>query len=197
MNLHSDETIRYYDQNADEYVRSTVGIDMSSFYEPFLAMIPRSGRILDAGCGSGRDTKAFLDRGYAVTAFDASERLAASASQLAGVPVQVLRFQDMAFDGEFDGVWASASLLHVPRVEMHDVIRQIVKALRIGGTFYASFKLGSGERFDGERLFTDFDESKLRQLVEACPESSLSKLWTTKDARSERCEQWINILARK
>lgn len=197
MNLHSDNTIRFYDDNADEYARSTVGIDMSSFYEPFLARLPSGGRILDAGCGSGRDTKAFLGRGYAVTAFDASEQMAAAAAQNTGIEVGVQRLQNVEYDQNFDGVWASASLLHLPRAEVPDAVRRLAKALRLDGVLYASFKSGIGEQVEDGRLFTFFTKQELRKLFRAISLLSLERLWTTKDSRPNRCEQWLNVLATK
>lgn len=197
MNLPSDETIRYFDQNADEYALSTVGIDMSAFYEPFLAMVSQGRAILDAGCGSGRDTKAFLDRGYAVTAFDASENMASLAAKTTGIRVGVRRLQDVDFGCDFDGVWASASLLHLPRADLLDAITRLAKALRLGGVLYASFKLGIGEQVADGRLFTYLSETELRSLLRVVPLLSLATLWTTADLRPSRSDRWLNVLATK
>src|SRR5688500_10452441 len=101
-----DPTIAYYDRHAGEYARSTLGVDVRALYGPFLTLIPEGGRILDAGCGSGRDAKAFLDLGYRVLAFDASRTMAELASRTTGLEVRVLRFEDVTFDREFDGIWA-------------------------------------------------------------------------------------------
>lgn len=195
MNRPFNSTIQYYDDHAEDYARSTVDVDMSSLYKPFLAMVPNCGRILDAGCGAGRDTKSFIDLGYDVTAIDASARMAALASRLAGVPVKVVRFREMSFNQEFDGVWACASLLHVPSSELADVVGRVEKSLRPGGVFYASFKHGSGERTEGGRLFNDLTEGQVTQLIANHPSLSLAKIWTTLDARPERNDQkWVNVL---
>jgi len=106
--------VDYYEAQAETYYRSTVGLDMSSIYPRFLSELSPGAHIADAGCGSGRDAKAFLERGYVVTAFDASPRMANLASAYTGQKCHVLRFQEMEFRREFDGIWACASLLHVP-----------------------------------------------------------------------------------
>jgi 2-polyprenyl-3-methyl-5-hydroxy-6-metoxy-1,4-benzoquinol methylase len=64
----------YYDDHADQFVRGTLAVDMAELYKPFLEHVPAGGRILDAGCGSGRDTRAFLAQGYEVVAMDARRR---------------------------------------------------------------------------------------------------------------------------
>lgn len=198
MNRHSENTIQYYDDHAEGYARSTVGIEFSSLYEPFLRMVPKGGRILDAGCGSGRDAKAFLDLGYNVIAIDASERMAMLASQLIGPPVSVMRFQEMSYDQAFDGVWACASLLHVPRPEIAGVIDRMARSLRLGGVLYASFKQGERERLEGVRLFNDMTEGQIEQVFSGFPSLSIVRIWITADIRPERVgEQWVNVLVRK
>lgn len=192
-----DETLSYYEANAEAYARSTVGIDMSEHYARFLPSIPVGGAILDAGCGSGRDAKVFRERGYVVTAFDASPAMSAVASRYAGIPVATLRLQDLDFQNEFDGVWASASLLHVPRADLGDVLRRVCRAIRDGGILYASFKLGNGERAEGARRFTDCDERYLNELVLARPELQMLSTWIDTDSRTERDCRWISMLARK
>ena len=124
VNQPSDETIRstlaYYNSHADEFVRRTRNLDLSATREAFTALLPRAGRILDAGCGSGRDSLAFLEGGFSVTAFDGSNALAQLASTLTGLRVLCLRFAELTFASEFDGVWACASLLHLPPDDLDD-----------------------------------------------------------------------------
>lgn len=197
MSPHSDPdpTIAYYESNAERFVAETAGVDMRSLYEPFLALIPAGGHILDAGCGSGRDTRAFLDLGYRVTAFDGSSRLAGLASKLTGQQVLVLKFQDLAFHQELDGIWACASLLHVPRSELSDVLDRLRRCLRRGGAMYASFKLGTGERWENERRFTDFDQAALQTFLAAHGGFETVRMWVTDDLRLGRVgERWLNII---
>lgn len=190
-----DTTTRYYTENAQAFFADTVAVSMDSLYTRFLPYIPPGGHILDAGCGSGRDTLAFLQKGYRVTAFDASPTLAALAERHTGQPVQVLRFQDLAWRREFDGIWACASLLHVPAADLPEALGRLALALRPGGVLYASFKYGRGEREHRGRNFTDFDEAGLRTLLGQVPDLTERETWTTEDLRPGRAaERWLNTL---
>jgi SAM-dependent methyltransferase len=194
----SERTIAYYDANAEAYLLETVDVPMGTLYESFLELVPSGGRILDAGCGSGRDAREFLRRGYEVTAIDASSVLARVASERTGVHVTVLRFEDMSWDSKFDGVWACASLLHVPRADIDGVFNRFIKALRPGGGWYVSFKLGEAEEFRESRLFSDYTEQSLRELVRRHPQLELARGWVTDDARAERVgHRWLNALLKR
>ncbi len=154
--------------------------------------------ILDAGCGSGRDTLAFLERGYEVTAMDASETMAKLASRHTGRPVLHMSFDEMQFQTRFGGVWACASLLHVPRQCMPSVLDRFVLALKAGGVMYASFKYGEKEVVRNDRLFNDYSEDKFRRLLDTRPEIELVRLWLTVDLRPGcRDTVWLNVLLRK
>lgn len=193
----SQASIAYYDQHAHVFCADTVRLDLQPLYARFLAHIPASGHILDAGCGSGRDIRAFLNRGYAVTAFDASPALAAQASAYSGLPVQVLRFQDMDWQQCFDGIWACASLLHVPLRELPNILHRLAVALKPGGILYASFKYGDGERQHRDRHFTDLDETGLADVLRAVPDFTALETWMTGDRRPERADEpWLNTLLR-
>ena len=164
-------------------------------YARFLPLLPAGGHILDVGCGSGRDARAFLAQGYTVTAFDASPALAQQATAYCGIPVQVLRVQEVPWVACFDGIWACASLLHVPLRELPEVLGRLTVALKPGGILYLSFKHGHGERQQEGRHFTDLDEAGLLTLLDATPGLLLRELWITADQRPERhAEQWLNAL---
>ena len=198
MNQHSDSTIRYYDDHADQYVQDTVGVEMQSLYDPFLELISPGGKILDAGCGSGRDSKTFKDRGFVVTAFDASEKMANHASRLLEQPVSVVRLEDVAFTSEFDGIWACASLLHVPRHELDDVLVRLIRALKPNGVCFVSFKEGEGECQDGGRYFNDLQIESLERLLVGHSEIEVVRLWTTSDLRPDQQQvRWVNGIVRR
>ncbi len=190
-----DDTDQYYERFAAEFFGSTVGVDMAPIHQRFLAQLEPRAHILDAGCGSGRDAKAFAEAGFRVTAFDASAELARLASAHCGFEVTVRRFADVDEVAQFDGIWCCASLLHVPLVAMPDTLARLWNALRPGGTLYLSFKHGAGERVHGGRRFTDANEATLRQWFGRLPEVHQLELWLTDDQRPDRTERWTNALA--
>ncbi len=194
----SDVNIDYYQHNAGTFFADTVQVDMAPLYGRFLPLLPEQARILDAGCGSGRDAGAFAKLGHGVIAFDASPALVALAEDHLGQPVQRLRLQDITWQDEFDGIWACASLLHVPAAELPDVMQRLCAALKPGGILYASFKYGSGEREHHGRRFTDLDEPGLAALLRQVPGLEPVETWTTGDLRPGReAERWLNTLLRR
>ncbi len=188
-------TRRYYDQNAEEFFRDTVSVNMQVLYDRFLPRVADGGLILDAGCGSGRDTKAFLDAGYRVVAFDASPAIAALASKHVGQDILVREFADIHWSRRFDGIWACASLLHLRYDALGDTFRRLTQALKPGDVMYVSFKLGKGERIVHGRHFTDLDAPRLQNLVVRIPHCKILEVWLTPDRRPGReNEQWLNAL---
>jgi len=193
-----NKTIAYYEANATDYFEQTRDIDMSPLYDRFLPLLPPGGHILDAGCGSGRDTKVFLERGFRVTAIEASAPLAALASRFAGCRVRVMRFDELPFEAEFDGIWACASLLHVPRRELPAILHRLAGALVLGGYLYVSFKRGDAQRSSGGRHFTDMTRESLLETVASEPKLSAVELWETADRREDRASEfWINAVLRR
>ena len=190
-----DDTDQYYEQYAAEFFGSTVGVDMSPVHRRFLAQLQPGSDVLDAGCGSGRDAKAFADAGFRVTAFDASATLARLASAHCGFEVAHRRFDQVDEIAQFDGIWCCASLLHVPLAEIPATLDQLWRALRPGGVLYVSFKHGRGERAHGGRRFTDADEATLQQWLSPLPDVHRIDLWLTDDQRPGRAERWTNALA--
>lgn len=185
----------YYTQHAEAYAHTTRTVDMAPLYARFLPHVPAGGLILDAGCGSGRDALAFLQQGYAVEAFDASPELAQLASQHAGIPVKVMRFQDLDDTGRFDAIWACASLLHVPEREQPEAWRRLWRALKPGGVAYASYKLGQGERVDeAGRAFTDANEDRLSEWLNPLQGIARVEIWQTTDQRPGQAQTWLNAL---
>jgi len=190
------QTREYYERNAESYFKATRDADLSALYERFTRRLPEGARILDAGSGSGRDTLAFLRRGYAVSAFDSSPALCELSTRLTSVRTRVLRFQELEDEEEYDGIWACASLLHVPEAELPDAIARLVRALKPGGVLYMSFKHGTGERVteDG-RFFTDMTDSRLRRVLNALLEAKPEELWiTTGEGQFQGQDEWLNAL---
>lgn len=194
----SDQTIDFYNTQATQYVAETVDLDVSNIRNLFLNLIPEDGHILDLGCGSGRDSRFFLDHGYSVTAVDASDELANIASEFIGKPVENLSFQELDYLETFDGIWACASLLHCPKSEMGGVMQRMIKALKTNGIIYMSFKYGTDERIDERgRFFNDYTEADMSKLLAEYAELQIVKIFTeTKPLRSG-FQTWLNVFARK
>lgn len=188
----------YYQQHAERFFTETVTVDMSALYQPFVAHLKPGARILDPGCGSGRDAKAFHEMGYDVEAFDASAELVELARQHSGLPVEQKRFEEVSTVERYNGIWCCASLLHVPLAELPGVMALLARALKPDGVWYLSFKYGSGEREKDGRVFTDMDEIKLNDLIADLENIVLLDTWITGDKRPERQnEKWLNSLLRK
>lgn len=193
-----NHTLNYYEQNADAFTASTVSADMEENRRRFLSVLHKGAYILDFGCGSGRDTKAFLEQGYQVDACDGSEELCRRASEYTRIPVTHMLFQDLSASSQYDGIWACASILHLNKEDLKDVMRKISVALKPGGVLYTSFKYGTFEGMRGGRYFTDFNEEQLGVFMEQISELQVFETWVTNDVRPGREEeQWINILARR
>ncbi|MCU6673809.1 class I SAM-dependent methyltransferase [Leclercia adecarboxylata] len=190
-------TLKYYQDNAQTFFDGTVNVDMSSLYEAFTRHLAPGARVLDAGCGSGRDAKAFLEMGYQVEAFDASPAMVALAQEHTRLPVKVMTFADVDWKEEFDGIWCCASLLHVPAVELPGVMRRLADALKPGGVWYVSFKYGDGEREVDGRRFTDMDEVRLQGTLKALAFINIESVWKTRDKRPGRDEVWLNGVLQK
>jgi SAM-dependent methyltransferase len=149
-------SIEYYNKYAEEFYNATASADMSEACNKFLKYIASGGKILDAGCGSGRDSLYFIKRGYEVVSFDASEEMVRLSGELTGQQTLLMKFEDIDFKDEFDGIWACASLLHVPKTEIKGVITKLVQALKENGIFFGSFKYGEGEEYRGHQVRLPF-----------------------------------------
>ena len=191
-------SVEFYESNADSFIAQTADVDMAALYQRFCKHLPPGASVLDAGCGSGRDALAFFNMGYDVVAFDASPKMVDAASKRAGVPVYQMTFEDMKFDRTFDGIWACASLLHVPRAHLSEVLGSLGSFLRPLGVLYASFKYGEQEREKGGRYFNDLNERLLAEHLKAVPNLNMVDVWTTRDQRPDRSnERWLNCLITK
>ncbi|WP_449394074.1 class I SAM-dependent DNA methyltransferase [Devosia riboflavina] len=142
-----DPTLRFYADNAATYaqhVTTPTGQQLSAF----LALLPSGCKILELGCGNGRDAAHMLALGFDVDATDGTPELAAEAERRIGQPVRILRFEQLDAIAAYDGIWACASLLHAPAGDLVDILSRIHCALRPDGVFTASFKAGNGEGHD-------------------------------------------------
>lgn len=193
----NDQTISYYDKNARKFYCDTINADMSACRDRFLKWVKHGKKILDAGCGSGRDVLAFLEEGYEVEAFDASMEMCRIASETTGIHVSCLRFEELTGQEQYDGIWACASLLHVKQEDLPDVLIRLCRLLKKEGVLYASFKYGEGERLKGGRYFYDLTEDTCRKLLKRAG-LTMKEVFITCDVRSGReNDRWVNAIAQK
>lgn len=193
-----NKTIDYYNEKAKEFTQSTVNVDFEERQNMLLKYLKPGAHILDFGCGSGRDSKAFIEKGYKVTAIDGSSQLCKIASKYIGQEVICQRFDELNKVETFDAVWACASLLHVPLRDLKDIISKVSKALKSGGYFYSSFKYGDFEGEINGRYFTNLTEESFRELIGAFDELEVVEIEVTSDVREGReDEKWVNGVVRK
>ena len=191
-----NKTISYYDDHADEFIADTLNADMREIRQRFQKYLPAGAFILDLGCGSGRDSKAFIEQGYRVEAVDGSVEMCKRAEILIKQPVHLMFFDELNADQKYDGVWACASLLHISKGHITDMIQRIERSLKPGGIFFMSVKKGdlNGER--NGRIFADYQEEEIKGILTA-QQFEILELNVTEDARPLREDQWINIIAKR
>ena len=196
--LMEEKILHFYRENADTYIEETKGLDMSQTLYRFLEYLPSKGHILDLGCGSGRDTIFFQQHGYRVTAMDAVPEIASICSRNIGQEVLVMSAQSMDARECYDGIWACASLLHIPEMELGDTLYRLNVALKPGGVCYMSFKKGQGERWDEKgRFFFDTTPDIIRQAL--CHIEKIDILDIEEQIRPlrDKRQTWVNVFFRK
>lgn len=191
------DSIEYYNQNAAEYFERTVDIDMQESWDRFTSLIPEGGSVLDLGCGSGRDSAYFISCGFDVTAMDASEEMCDLASIHIGQDVLKLSFAEMDFKEVFEGVWACASLLHVPGAEMSRIFAKVIDSLKINGVLFMSFRYGDFEGERDGRYYKDYRTKNLKELVSQYENLEIIELQKCEDSRDDSEITWIYALIRK
>ena len=193
-----DKTLKYYNENAQSFASGTVSVKFTEVQDKFLEKLNPDAYILDFGCGAGRDTKYFLSRGYQVDAIDGSEQLCRIASEYTGIKVRQMLFQELDEKEKYDGIWACASILHLPKKQLREVLKNMYAALKLEGWIYTSFKYGE---FEGERIgryFTDFTTDTFKDFIHDMHGLKIEEQWITGDVRPGRGEEkWLNLLLQK
>ena len=192
-------TLDYYNKNSEEYFNSTLNVDMTNTYKPFLKLVPKDGKILDLGCGSGRDSMNFMKLGYEVTAVDGSKELAKKASVLLGKEVIVNTFEELELKEKFHGIWACASLLHIKREDLKIVLNNLYNNLEDNGVFYMSFKYGEKEYVDDKnRYFNCFTDESIIGFINENTKYNILDLYITEDKLGRVNEvKWLNLICNK
>ena len=196
--MKQDLTINYYNEMSQEYIDSTVNVDFTMTQNKFMNKLQAGCHILDFGCGSGRDSKCFINKGFQVTAIDGSIELCKYASELTGLNVKHMYFQELCDIDVYDAIWACSSILHLPYSDLKDVMAKMIVALKQNGIIYTSFKYGKYEGERNGRYFIDMDDDKFKNFIINYPNITVEELWITGDVRPGRSnEQWLNVILRK
>ena len=193
-----NHTLDYYNKNAQQFSKETISVDFTKTQDRFLNYLTDKGYILDFGCGSGRDTKYFLDKGFQVKAVDGSKELCRLAAEYTGIKVGQMLFEDLDEKEIYDGIWACSSILHLPKTESTGVIGKMCAALKASGIIYTSFKYGEYEGERNGRYFTDFTIENFRKFIQNIDSVKIEEYWITGDVRQGRGEEkWLNLILRK
>jgi SAM-dependent methyltransferase len=191
-------TLRFYAEKAETYVASGPG-GATSHLQGFLKRLTPGARILELGCGSGRDAEAMIKAGFDVDPTDGTPEIAREAEARLSRKVRVMRFDELDASEAYDAVWAAASLLHVPRTALPHILGLIHKALKPGGLHFASFKAGGLEgRDDHGRYFNQLERAEVLDLYRtAAPWEVEDVLDTIEDGFLGKRSPWVSITVRK
>lgn len=159
------DNLEYYNNNAKLYFEQTKVGNLEENYEKFLSRIEKGSYILDFGCGSGRDSKFFLEKGYKVKAIDGSIEMCKIASDYINQEVECMLFEDLKDENTYDAIWACSSILHVEKEKLPNIIVKMINALKPGGIIYASFKKGSGYEIKEEKYYNYITKEEFEAML--------------------------------
>lgn len=198
QNMVDNNTIDYYDQNAEKYFKKTIDIDMTENCDRFIKHVIPSGKIIDIGAGSGRDILYFKSKGFRVEGIDASVELCCLASEYTSINVKCQRIQDWNPTESYDGIWANASLLHLTLEEIEKFIFKAESYLTDFGAMYVSFKSGiaTGKDIEG-RYFANVTQEEVQRIVAKSTKLNIVEIWETEDRLKRKEFGWINVILRK
>lgn len=198
------DSTAYYNSNAENFIGGSINADMSEIRNKFISYLPAIKdrhdklKILDAGCGSGRDSKAFMELGFEVSAIDASEAMIEYCRKTAGINAELATFSGFMTDLRFDGIWACASFLHILQGELTAVIEKFIGFLKPGGVFFISFKYGNNDYVKDNRYFNCHTPETLSELVSVFDNMEILENFVTEDVRDGRSgENWTSVILRK
>lgn len=190
-------SLDYYQKNSQSYFDRTSKLDLSHIYTRFLKYLMPSSYILDAGCGSGRDSVFFLQENYRVYSYDYCDNLCSLARKNFNLKIEQMDHSQISFKNKFDGIWACASLLHLNRDHLSKVIYKFMEALKDNGVFYTSFKIGIGTLKERERLFYNFEKNEALDYFSQFASFCIVEFWESIDVKSNTESHWINIILQK
>ena len=192
-----NSTIQYYNQNAEEYFKETINIDIENFHKKFISLLPNNAKIIDIGCGSGRDVKAFSEMGYNTIGLDIAENLSATAKQHLNIDIIYENMINWKSSEPFDGMWCCGSLLHLHDDELQSFLQNLKYNLKQDGIIFISVKEGipTGTNKDG-RYFHNYTQNEICNILNKAG-LEIIDIEITKDLLKRYNFQWLCIFARR
>lgn len=202
MEKHEQLTIAEYQLTAESFRAGTWDHDVSQNREALVAAMPRNpGKILDVGCGPGRDLVAFKGQGHTVIGLDATPAFVEMAQQAAGCEVWQQSFLSLDLpQATFDGIFANASLIHVPSSQMVKVLKNLHNSLVAGGAIVMSLCRGDTEgysaRATGYRYVAGWEYETLSPCLEAAGFEIVHHYYRPPGLPCEQ-QSWLVMVGRK
>ena len=195
MKEYINDTIKYYNDNCENF-KSKWDNYLFDIPNTFAEYLKDDAYVLDLGCGTGRDSLYFKEKGFKVKCIDGSVNMCKIASEALGQEVENKNYLDIDYKDLFDGVFACASLLHLKDEDLKIVLKRVYDSLKFNGIMYASFKYGNDERFEDGRFFNDMTLDKFNRLMnETECNFEIIKAWNTSQYGTD--SEFLNLLLKK
>lgn len=192
-------TLDYYNKNAKLYFEQTVQGNLQENYDKFLSRINKDAYILDFGCGSGRDSKYFLEHGYKVKAIDGSFEMCKLAKEYINQEVECMKFDELNDENIYDGIWACSSILHVEKENLQDILNKMVTALKHKGVIYTAFKKGNGYKIKEGKYYNYLTKEELEKLLDNIDNNVeiIDYFETLSSTKRPEKDIWANYIIKK
>lgn len=192
-------TIEYYNKNAETYFEQTVEANLQVVYDEFLSRIPAKSYILDFGCGSGRDSKFFIENGYKVKAIDGSIEMCKLASKYINQDVECMKFEELDEENIYDGIWACSSIVHVEKEKLLNILNKMIKALKQNGVIFVSFKKGTGYEIKEGKYYNFLVKEEFEKILENLNTNVkiIDYRENISNSKRPKASEWSNIILQK
>lgn len=192
-------TIEYYNKNAQTYFEQTVESNLQVVYDEFLSRIPANSYILDFGCGSGRDSKFFIENGYKVRAIDGSIKMCKLASKYINQDVECMKFEELDEENIYDGIWACSSIVHVEKEKLPNILNKMIKALKQNGVIFVSFKKGTGYEIKEGKYYNFLVKEEFEKILENLNTNVkiIGYRENISNSKRPKASEWSNIILQK
>jgi cyclopropane fatty-acyl-phospholipid synthase-like methyltransferase len=186
-----------YKTNPQEYIDQTIKINMTHVYSVFEKYLKPSSYIWDVGCGSGRDSIFFSNKGHTLLASDYSQEMIDLIRPKVNFKIIVDDMTNSQINDQFDAIWACSSLLHLKKDHLSNFFKHISNNLKPNGMVYCSFKKGEVEREKFCLIFQDFTIDSFAKYMKELNMFDVIESFETKDSLSELRPDWVNFVLKK